>query len=117
MKTILIIEDIEFNIDLLIQILEDDYELIIARDGEQGVALAVEKQPDLILMDISLPIIDGYEATRRILSIFPNLPILGLSAHAMSSDVDQAKAAGCVDYLTKPVDEDMLVKKIKEHIG
>ena len=117
MKTILIIEDIEFNIDLLIQILEDDYDLIIARDGEQGVALAVEKKPDLILMDISLPIIDGYEATRRIHNTFPSLPIIGLSAHAMSSDADKAKAAGCVDYLTKPVDEDLLVKKIKEFIG
>ena len=117
MKTILIIEDIEFNIDLLIQILEDDYDLIIARDGEQGVALAEEKKPNLILMDISLPIIDGYEASRRIHNNFPSIPIIGLSAHAMSSDSDQAIAAGCVDYLTKPVDEEILVKKITEYIG
>jgi two-component system cell cycle response regulator DivK len=117
MKTILIVEDIELNIELLIQILEDDYNLLVARDGAQGVALTEQNKPDLILMDISLPIMDGYDATRHIRKTFQSLPIIGLSAHAMSGDDDRAKSAGCTDYLTKPVDEDLLLKKLKEYLG
>ena len=117
MKTILIVEDIELNIDLLTQILEDDYSLLVARDGAQGVALTEQHKPDLVLMDISLPIMDGYDATRNIRKTFQSLPIIGLSAHAMSDDDDRAKAAGCTDYLTKPVDEDLLLKKLKEYLG
>ncbi len=117
MKTILIVEDIDINIDLLTQLLEEDYNLLIAKDGAQGVALTEQCQPDLVLMDISLPIMDGYEATRRIHQTFPILPIIGLSAHAMSGDLDKALAAGCVDYLTKPVDEDLLFKKLKQYLG
>jgi two-component system cell cycle response regulator DivK len=117
MKTILIVEDVEFNIDLLIQILEDDFELIVAKDGAQGVALAEQYKPDAILMDISLPILDGYDATRIIRRSLPNLPIIGLSAHAMQGDEDKAKAAGCTDYLTKPVDEDLLLGKLSEYLG
>ena len=117
MKTILIVEDIELNIDLLTQILEDDYNLLVARDGMQGVELAEQHKPDLILMDISLPVMDGYEATRNIRKIFPSLPIIGLSAHAMQGDVEKAKASGCTDYMTKPIDEDLLIKKLKEYLG
>ncbi len=117
MKTILIVEDIELNIDLLIQILEDDYNLLVARDGAQGVELTVQHKPDLVLMDISLPIMDGYDATRNIRKIFQSLPIIGLSAHAMSGDDDKARAAGCTDYLTKPVEEDLLLKMLKEYLG
>jgi two-component system, cell cycle response regulator DivK len=117
MKTILIVEDIELNIDLLIQILEDDYNLLVARDGAQGVEMTVQHKPDLVLMDISLPIMDGYDATRTIRKTFQSLPIIGLSAHAMSGDDDKARAAGCTDYLTKPVDEDLLLKKLKEYLG
>jgi CheY-like chemotaxis protein len=117
MKTILIVEDIELNLELLIQILEDDYHLISARDGEQGVALTHQHQPDLVLMDISLPIMDGYEATRTIRKTFPSLPVIGLSAHAMSGDREKALAAGCTDYLTKPVDEDLLLQKLREYLG
>lgn len=117
MKTILIVEDIELNIDLLIQILEDDYNLLVARDGAQGVELTVQHKPDLVLMDISLPIMDGYDATRNIRKIFQSLPIIGLSAHAMSGDDDKARAAGCTDYLTKPVEEDLLLKKLEEYLG
>lgn len=117
MKTILIVEDIDLNIDLLSQLLEDEYALIIAKDGAQGVALAEEKQPDLVIMDIALPIMDGYEATRRIRAKFPSMPIVGLSSHAMSGDAERAMTAGCTDYLTKPIDEDQLLKTLRQHLG
>lgn len=116
MKTILIVEDIELNIDLLVQILEEDYNLLVAKDGAQGVALTEQSRPDLVLMDISLPILDGYEAARRIHKTFPALPIIGLSAHAMEGDAEKARDAGCTDYLTKPVDEDLLLKKLNEFL-
>ena len=117
MKTILIVEDIELNIDLLTQILEEDYNLIVAKDGAQGVTLAGQNKPDLVLMDISLPVMDGYEATRNIRKMFQHLPIIGLSAHAMQGDEEKARAAGCTDYLTKPVDEVLLLRKLKEYLG
>lgn len=117
MKTILIVEDIELNIDLLTQLLEEDYILLVARDGAQGVALTEEHKPDLVLMDISLPVMDGYEATRCIRNTFLTLPIIGLSAHAMQGDEEKAKAAGCTDYLTKPVDENLLFRKLKQYLG
>ena len=119
MKSILIVEDTELNIDLLTQLLEDDYSLVVARDGEQGVAMAIKHLPDLILMDINLPIIDGYEATRRIRAhaALKSTPIIGLSAHAMSTHEQMAKDAGCTDYLTKPVNDEVLFKKLKEYLG
>ncbi len=117
MKTILIVEDTELNIDLLTQLLEDDYKLIVARDGAQGVSMAQHDNPDLILMDISLPVMDGYEATRAIRQTLTSTPIIGLSAHAMQGDAEKAREAGCSDYLTKPVDEDLLIKKLKDYLG
>lgn len=117
MKTILIVEDLELNIDLLLQILEDEYKLSIARDGMQGVEMARMNKPDLVLMDISLPVMDGYEATGLIRKMFPSLPIIGLSSHAMQGDDEAARAAGCSDYLTKPVDENLLLRKLKEYLG
>ena len=79
------------------------------------MALAEQEQPALILMDMSLPILDGYEATRRIKAqpALKHIPIIGLSAHAMSGDADKARAAGCDDYLTKPVDDALLFEKIE----
>lgn len=117
MKTILIVEDVELNIDLLIQILEDDYNLLVAKDGLQGVNLVEQEKPDLVLMDISLPVMDGYEATRAIRKSNPSLPVIGLSAHAMQGDAERAIAAGCTDYFTKPVDEDLLLKTLRKYLG
>ena len=117
MKTILIVEDTELNIDLITQLLEDDYNLLIARDGEQGVGMAREKNPDLILMDISLPVMDGYEATRQIRETLHSTPIIGLSAHAMSGHELKAREAGCNDYLTKPIDDVRLFDILKRYLG
>lgn len=117
MKTILIVEDTELNIDLLTQLLEDDYKLLIANDGKQGVNIAVNKKPDLILMDISLPILDGYEATRQIRKSLPHTPIIGLSAHAMEGHKQKAQDAGCNDYLTKPVNDVLLFEMLNRYLG
>ena len=119
MKKILIVEDVALNVDLLTQILEDDYQLVVAQDGARGVALAEQERPDLILMDMSLPVMDGYEAARRIQAnaALPHIPIIGLSAHAMSGDADKARAAGCDDYLTKPIDEEALMSTLKAYLG
>src|SRR5690242_17371797 len=116
MKTILVVEDTELNIDLITQLLEDDYNLLIARDGAQGLAMAQAKSPDLILMDMALPVMDGYEATRKIRETNQTLPIIGLSSHAMSGDELKAKEAGCNDYLTKPIDDKLLFDKLNEYL-
>ena len=119
MNKILIVEDVEFNVDLLVQLLEEDYELVTAGDGAAGIALAESERPDLILMDMSLPVLDGWEATRRIKAdpTLTNIPIIALTAHAMQGDEAKARACGCSDYLTKPVDEDCLFEKIEQLIG
>lgn len=118
MKKILIVEDVEFNLDLLVQLLEDDYQLITAKDGEEGVKLATTEHPDLILMDMSLPIIDGWEAARQIKSDskMAGIHVIGLSAHAMDGDREKALSAGCDDYLTKPIDEDLLIRTLSRHL-
>lgn len=119
MKRILIVEDVELNMELLVQLLEDEYELVTAEDGASGVALADQERPDLILMDMSLPVLDGWEATRRIKARadLRHIPIIGLSAHAMSGDNEKALAAGCDDYLTKPLDDELLFEKLDFFLG
>lgn len=117
MKTLLIVEDTELNIDLISQLLEDDYNLLIARDGAQGVAMALEHNPDLILMDISLPVMDGYEATRKIRETLKTVPIIGLSAHAMDGHEQKAIEAGCNSYLTKPIDDNLLFAMLEKYLG
>ena len=119
MKTILIVEDVEFNLDLLVQLLEDDYDIYTAADGASGIALAEQIRPDLILMDLSLPVIDGWEATRRLKANarLCHIPIIALTAHAMSGDKERARAAGCDDYLSKPIDEDLLFTKLQTFLG
>jgi two-component system chemotaxis sensor kinase CheA len=115
-KTILIVEDTELNINLLTQLLEEDYSLLFAKDGAQGVDIAQQANPDLILMDISLPVMDGYEATRRIRTNMASVPIIGLSAYAMTGDAEKAKEAGCNDYVTKPINKDILLQKIQIYL-
>ena len=118
MKKILIVEDVELNLELLVQLLEDDYELVSAGDGLSGVEMAEQQKPDLILMDMSLPVMNGWTAAQTI-KAKPELamiPIIGLSAHAMNEERQQALDSGCDEYLTKPVDEDLLFKTIERFI-
>jgi two-component system, cell cycle response regulator DivK len=119
MKKILVVEDVEYNVDLLVQLLEDEYELVTAADGAQGLELAEQERPDLILMDMSLPVMDGWEATRRIKanSALAHIPIIGLSAHAMSGDAEKALAAGCDDYLAKPLNDELLFEKLERFLN
>jgi two-component system, cell cycle response regulator DivK len=118
-KRILIVEDVEFNRDLLVQLLEDNYELLTAADGLAGIALAEREHPDLILMDLSLPVVDGWEATRRIkaTAALCSIPIIALTAHAMRGDAEKARECGCDDYLSKPLDEDLLFEKLAQFLG
>jgi CheY-like chemotaxis protein len=118
MKKILVVEDVDFNRDLIVQILEDKYQVIEAVNGKEGIEIAQREKPDLILMDLSLPIMDGWEATRR-LKANPDLrliPVIALTAHAMKGDEEKALAAGCDDYLAKPINEDELIAKIEGHL-
>ena len=119
MKTLLIVEDIELNRELLAQLLEDDHRLVFARDGVAALERAAEAMPDLILMDLSLPRMDGWEATRRLKAdgALAHIPVIALSAHAMSGDEERARASGCDDFLTKPIDETLLFEKIARLLG
>src|SRR5574339_646711 len=119
MKKILVVEDVEFNRDLVVQLLEDTYEVLTAADGSEGIYVAELERPDLILMDLSLPVIDGWEATRRIKAnaALRGIPIIALTAHVMSGDEEKAKAAGCDDYLSKPIDEDLLSTNLRTFLG
>jgi CheY-like chemotaxis protein len=119
MKKILIVEDVEYNRDLLVQLLEEEYEVVTAADGAAGIDAAARHRPDAILMDLSLPGIDGWEATRR-LKARPDtaaIPVIALTAHAMQGDEERARACGCDDYLTKPIDEDQLFTRLARLLG
>ena len=117
---ILLVEDNEMNRDMLSRRLSrKGYDVVVAVDGQQALELTRSERPDLILMDMSLPIIDGWEATRRLKgdpSTWP-IPIIALTAHAMSGDREKALAAGCDDYDTKPIDLSRLLGKIESHSG
>jgi two-component system, cell cycle response regulator DivK len=119
MRKILIVEDVEYNRDLLVQLLEDEYEILTAADGAAGIEAAARERPDLILMDLSLPGVDGWEATRRLKaqSATENIPVIALTAHAMQGDEERARACGCDDYLTKPIDEDQLFATLARLLG
>jgi CheY-like chemotaxis protein len=120
MTKILLVEDNEMNRDMLSRRLERrGYEVVIAVDGQQGVDLALSTHPDLILMDMSLPVIDGWEATRQIKAKdgVKATPIIALTAHAMSGDREKALEAGCDDYDTKPIELPRLLGKIEALLG
>lgn len=119
MKKILIIEDIDWNRDLLVQLLEEDYEIAEATDGRAGLEAAKSESPDLILMDISLPEIDGWDLAPLIRQSdgLADVPIIAVTAHAMAGDQQRAMDVGCTDYVSKPIDEDILFEKIEELIG
>jgi len=114
---ILLVEDNEMNRDMLSRrLVRSGYEVLIAAQGDQGVELARRASPDLVLMDMSLPVLDGWEATRRLKGdpATREIPVIALTAHAMSGDREKARAAGCDDFDTKPVEYARLVSKIED---
>ncbi|WP_289141771.1 response regulator [uncultured Brevibacillus sp.] len=119
MRKILLVEDNEMNRDMLSRrLMRKGYEVIIAVDGQEGVEAAKHELPDLILMDLSLPVLDGWDATRQ-LKAWPqtkHIPIIALTAHAMASDRETALAAGCDDFDTKPVEWSRLLEKLQHHL-
>jgi two-component system cell cycle response regulator DivK len=117
--TVLIVEDVEMNRDLLVQLLEDEYRVITATDGAEGVDAARRELPDIILMDLSLPVMDGWEAIRTIRASpdISHIRIIAVTAHAMPEDEGIARSAGADDYMTKPIDEDVLFRKLLENLG
>ncbi|MCX7109462.1 MAG: response regulator [Proteobacteria bacterium] len=120
MHRILLIEDNEMNRDMLSRrLMKKGYEIFMAVDGEKGVELALSLKPDLILMDMSLPVLDGWEATRRIKANpeTHHIPVIALTAHAMGEDRQRAMEAGCDDYDTKPIELARLLLKIASFLG
>ena len=120
MTKILLVEDNEMNRDMLSRRLtRRGFEVIFAVNGQEGVDLAASERPDIILMDMSLPVLDGWEATHRVKAddTTSRVPIIGLTAHAMSGDREKAIAAGCDDYDTKPVEIERLIGKIERLLG
>src|ERR1700752_285820 len=120
MTKILLVEDNEMNRDMLSRrLVRNGFEVVMAVDGEQGIVKAQSERPDLILMDMSRPVIDGWEATRRVRAgeTTSAIPIIALTAHAMSGDRAKAIEAGCDDYDTKPIEMPRLLGKIEELLG
>lgn len=117
-KKILVVEDGEFNQDLLVQLLADEYTVVLAADGLEGLCKAESEKPDLILMDLGLPGVDGWEATRRIKASpeLRRIPVVAITSHAMVGDETKARAAGCDDYLVKPIDELELLRTIRRFV-
>ena len=113
---VLIVEDIDINRDLLIQLLEESHDLAVASDGEEGLRLAKEWQPDVVLLDLSLPKLDGWSVARalRDLPTRSRMLVVALTAHAMAGDEERALAAGCDAYLAKPIDDDRLFDLLAE---
>ena len=118
MLRILYVEDNEDNAYMLKTRLEltDEFEVLVAEDGEKGSEIAAAKRPDLILMDLEMPVVDGWEATRRLKSTpeTRDMPVIGLSAHALAGEREKALAAGCDEFDTKPVEFDRLLGKIRK---
>lgn len=120
MTKILLVEDNEMNRDMLSRRLaRNGFEVLIAVNGQEGVDIALAEKPALILMDMSLPVLDGWEATRQVKANpeTAGIPVIALTAHAMASDREQAMAAGCDDFDTKPVELPRLLEKIRSRLG
>ena len=120
MAKILLVEDNDMNRDMLSRrLLRNGYEVVMALDGRQAVEMAATEKPDLILMDMSLPDLDGWEATRRIKAAAGTraIPVIALTAHAMSGDREKALESGCDDYDTKPIDLPRLLEKMTAALG
>lgn len=120
MAKILLVEDNDMNRDMLSRrLLRKGYEVVMALDGQQAVEMAAAEKPDLILMDMSLPVLDGWEATRRIKAAAETreIPVIALTAHAMSGDREKALESGCDDYDTKPIDLARLLEKMTAALG
>jgi CheY-like chemotaxis protein len=115
----LIVEDSELNRDLLTQILDETFTLLMASDGQAGLDLAERERPDLVLLDLSLPIVDGWEVARRLKANARTrgIPLIALTAHAMRDDERRAVEAGCDAYVAKPLDEDVLLATIHRLLG
>ncbi len=116
MPRVLLVEDNEMNRDMLSRrLLRKGYEVVLALDGQQGIDMAQSEKPDIILMDMSLPVVDGWEATRRLKAetATRDIPVIALTAHAMAGDRDKAMEAGCDDYDTKPIELPRLLGKIE----
>jgi two-component system cell cycle response regulator DivK len=119
-KKILVIEDTEDNRQILRDLLGmAGYDMIEARDGAAGVVMAAEHKPDLILMDIQMPVMDGYEATRRIKANpeLKSIPVIAVTSYALSGDEDKARAAGCDGYIAKPFSPRLMLAKVREILG
>jgi len=119
MSRILLVEDNEMNRDMLSRRLaRKGYEVLVAVDGAEGVAIAAKELPDLVLMDMSLPVLNGWDATRQLKDDdhTRHIPVIALTAHAMASDREKALAAGCDDYETKPIELPQLLEKIEKLI-
>jgi two-component system cell cycle response regulator DivK len=119
-KRILVVEDHEDNRRIVRELLASaGFEMIEAVDGDEGLALARMHNPDLILMDIQLPVLDGYEATRRMKAdpALRSIPVIAVTSYALSGDDERAYAAGCVAYVTKPFSPRQLLAKIREHLS
>jgi two-component system, cell cycle response regulator DivK len=118
-KKILIVDDTDFNRDLVVQLLEDDFETVSAENGEEALQKTESERPDLILMDLGMPVMDGWEATRKLKANdnLKHIPIIAVTSHAMVGDEIEARKAGCDDYLPKPIDEDILLRKIRKYLG
>ena len=118
-KRILVVDDQEDNRQILRDLLSSvGYELIEAEDGEQGLAAASAHRPDLILMDIQMPVLDGYDTTRRIKAdpALRNIPVIAVTSYALSGDETKARAAGCDDYVTKPYSPRALLAKVRQYL-
>ena len=117
MKRILVAEDNDSNFMLMTYILKKNYETLRAHNGKEAVEMALAEKPDMVLMDLKMPVMDGLEATRLLRVQQPGLPVVALTANAFDSDRQQALAAGCVDFLPKPVNADKCLQVIAKYVG